>query len=136
MRNSWIVSVCIAAVLASVADAWTCGITLIGNSTEPQSLTFSKAAVNCTRGDYDSTSTLQAWIHPSLQSATFEGKRTEPWSVHKPALCTSVATAMLLDCCLIQSAAVLLFFGCWSMLQLGLSAGVVFGRLSNRWHQV
>ena len=71
--SSWAVSVGIVAVLASVVDAWICDITLIGNSTEPQSLTFSKAAVNCTRDDRDSTPTLQVRIHPFLQSATLEG---------------------------------------------------------------
>ena len=72
MSSSWGVSVCTVAVLASIVDAWSCGIRLIGNSTEPQDLTFSEAAVKCTRGDRD-TALLQAWTHPSLQAATFEG---------------------------------------------------------------
>ena len=73
MSSSWAVSVCAVAVLAFVVDAWICGITLIGNSTEPQSLTFSKAAVNCTREYRDSNTTLQVWIHASLKCATLEG---------------------------------------------------------------
>ena len=72
MSSSWAVSVCTVAVLASIVDAWSCGIRLIDNSTEPQDLTFSEAAVNCTRGDRD-TALLRVWIHPSLQFATFEG---------------------------------------------------------------
>ena len=90
--SSWAVSVCIVAVLASAVDAWICDITLIGNSTEPQSLTFSKAAVNCTRDDRDPTPTLQVRIHPFLQSATLEGDSS----------CDSNATY----CCFIRAAAV------------------------------
>lgn len=72
MSSRWGVSVCTVAVLASLVDAWSCGIRLIGNSAEPQDVTFSEAAVSCTRGDRD-IAPLRAWIHPSLQSATFEG---------------------------------------------------------------
>ena len=73
MSGSWPVFVWSFGMLASLANAWTCGITLIGDSAVPRGLTFSKAVVNCTRGDRESTQTLKAWIHPSLRSVRFEG---------------------------------------------------------------
>ena len=70
--------VCTVLLLALGCDAWTCNVTLVGTTSRPQSLKFSKTAIQCTPGAKEQNQPLVAYLESSLNSssveATFRGK--------------------------------------------------------------
>lgn len=67
------VSACVLSLLLGV-DAWSCNVTLIGDTEQQQSVAFSTAAIHCTPGVDERGQDLLVVVDSTLSSIEYTGK--------------------------------------------------------------